>query len=216
MSYPNGPQGYPGQSGPGYPQAAGYPQGQPGFAPGQQGYQQGQPGYAPGPQGYPQGQPGYPPGQPGYPGYPQQAPSAVTGIIAGFFGLQAAVSLLRNGIELADLASAVGFGNLPGGAMVVLIGRFVLAVVILIGAVMLFTRRNSGRLTALFGAIAAILLLGLEPALLGVDFGLYWEAAFSFGRQVGTVQLFTVVFGALLTILFAALPSTKRWMRTDR
>ncbi|WP_026316354.1 hypothetical protein [Actinokineospora enzanensis] len=209
MSYPQqGPGGYPGQQ---------QPQGYPGYAP----PQTPPPGFAapgqPYAQPYPQQQ------QYGYPaqggGYPQPSASSATAIIAGILSLAVAVCLGGAGVAfLSDVP--FDLGNLPGGAAAILYGRFALAALALLGAILIFARQTAGAVLALIAAALGALSIVLEPMIsemysfrgVSMDLGTFLEALFKF--KVAWASLLAVgLVVAPLTIVFCALPTTFRWFR---
>ncbi|QWF82105.1 hypothetical protein [Amycolatopsis sp. CA-230715] len=167
------------------------------------------------PYGYPAQQgPGYGGyGQGGYPA-PQQRPGGVTAILAAVFGLLAAVGgglvLIRALVQLGDLG--VSIGDLPGNALTSL-GLFMAAALFgLLGAVITFFRSAAGAILLLIGAVVGLAAFFLYPALLKLKFGRFMSEVFGFGDAVYIGMLALLVF-APLTLIFAALPPTFRYLR---
>ena len=213
MSYPYGP-----------PQQPGHPVPHPAPAPGYPG-----PGYPP-PSGH-NGYGGYNGYGSGY-GYPQPAPSGGTGITAGILALLGgvvsaitAVSMFitaftvpgkhsASGAELATGARRRGSGsshsgshNGSGGSDVD--GEFltagmlytIVALVLLIGGFLLLRRSNTGRTMVMIGCVGILLISvllagGLANGLLRPGMG-------------------GAIF-ALITLILAALGSTRRWVQVAR
>src|SRR5689334_2999837 len=100
------------------------------------------------PQGYPQQQPqGYPQQSGGYPsGYP--APTGggsnpVTAILAAVLALAAVVSLVVLDVHFLndEIPDRLSFGDLPGAFKTTVILRFVAALVLLVGIVLVLVRK---------------------------------------------------------------------------
>ncbi|MBF6350011.1 MULTISPECIES: hypothetical protein [Nocardia] len=188
---------------------------------------------------YPYGQP---PHQPGYPapgfGYPPPAyaaapgpyghppaPSGGTGITAGILALLGGLVSAITAISMYVLAFATSESSLTNGAVLATGARrrssssssssgpdididfefagigivwgliyTVIALALLIGGIMLLRRRNAGRVTVIVGCVAFVILSVL---------------------MLGIVNLISGLF-ALLTLILAAVGSTKRWIDAAR
>ncbi|WP_158888626.1 hypothetical protein [Amycolatopsis anabasis] len=157
---------------------------------------------------YPQypGAPGYPPPQAGYP-YPAmpRKPSGGTAITAGVLavivGLWHLVGLVRTVVHL------VGHRFFLPGLIIPTVLSLVLAVLVLLGALLLFLRKPAGRFLVITGAALGILyglvilVLDLTDARLGgLRFGMTLESLLA--------HLFEVA-----VLVLACLPPTGRWVR---
>lgn len=181
-------------------------------------------------------QPGYPApayaAAPGPYGYPQPAPSGGTGIAAGILALLGAVSCTLTGIGMFVLALATSENSLTNGAVLATGARrrgsrssssssgtdidididfegvsvvfgivyVLLALMLLIGGILLLRRKSAGRVMVIIGCTACIAMT------LVLTFGMPSTQSTVLGGS-----LF-----AILTLILAALGSTKRWIDAAR
>lgn len=187
------------------------------------------------PYGQPPHQPGYPapaPAYAGYPapnpygGYPQPAPSGGTGITAGILALLGALSSVGMAISMFILAAATSESSLTNGAVLATgarrrsssssssssssgpdvdldfegvgvvwgIAYIVIALALLIGGIALLRRSSAGRITVIVACVGFVIV-----------------SIFGFGL--------TAIIGgafAVLTLVLAALGSTKQWIDAGR
>ncbi|GAA1963237.1 hypothetical protein [Amycolatopsis minnesotensis] len=170
------------------------------------------------PYGYPAQQgPGYGGyGQGGHGGYPapRQRPSGVTAILAAVFGLLVAVGggliVITLLIQVNDLGR--GIGDLPGNALTALGLLLAAALFALLGAVIAFFRSAAGAILLLLGAVVGIAAFFLYPALTRIKFSVFMSMIFDFDNAVSFGMVAVLVF-APLTLVFAALPPTFRYLR---
>ncbi|MGI5222053.1 hypothetical protein [Nocardia sp. CA-290969] len=189
------------------------------------------------PYGQPPHQPGYPAPGPGYPapayaaapgpyGYQQPAPSGGTGITAGVLALLGALSSIGMAISMFILAAATSESSLTNGAVLATgarrrsssssssssssgpdvdldfegvgvvwgIAYIVIALALLIGGIALLRRSSAGRVTVIVACVGFVIV-----------------SIFGFG-------LTAIVGGAfaVLTLVLAALGSTKQWIDAGR
>ncbi|MEU4432440.1 hypothetical protein AB0F65_17280 [Nocardia rhamnosiphila] len=149
---------------------------------------------APPPNGYPMPAPGFPGPRYDTPGGDnrQTPPGGWTGISAGI------LALLEGA---AGAAAAIAKLLLDFGPVGVAVGTAygVLAMVLLIGGGLLLRRSNAGRLLIICGCVAAIPLSVLGP-----------------GPVAGIVGIALTGIGLVITLILAALSSTKRWIASER
>jgi hypothetical protein len=120
----------------------------------------------------------------------------------------------------SEMPSEVGFGDLPGELKTIVFLRIGAAVLLLIGAAIVFARKLAGAVILLIGAIAAIAAILLYPVLLsdllpGVDFGEYLKDLFKFAGTQETFAAVTLIL-APLALIFAILPPTLGHLRGSR
>lgn len=190
-----------------------------------------QPGY-PAPAPYPS--PGYPAPNPAYPaaGYPapggygyRAAPGGGTGITAGILALLGAVSSAGLALSMFFLAAATSESALTSGAVLATgarrrssssssssgsgtdididfegvgiiwgIAYIVLALLLLTGGIMLLRRSNTGRIMVIVGCAAFVIV-----SVFALGLSMFFAGAF-----------------AILTLVLAAIGSTKRWIDAAR
>ncbi|MEU1984608.1 hypothetical protein [Nocardia sp. NPDC019395] len=185
------------------------------------------------PYGQPPHQPGYPAPAPAYPAYAapnpygyQPRPSGGTGITAGILALFGALSSVGMAISMFILAAATSESSLTSGAVLATgarrrsssssssssssgtdvdidfegvgviwgIAYIIVALALLIGGIMLLRRSSAGRITVIVACVAFVIV-----------------SIFGFG-------LTAIVGGAfaVLTLILAAVGSTKRWIDAGR
>ncbi|QWF82106.1 hypothetical protein [Amycolatopsis sp. CA-230715] len=166
----------------------------------------------PGPQGF-QPHQGYPP-QPGYPpqqgpqGYPQAGqpePSAGAARAAASIALVAGIWQV---MQVIDQVHQI-FGRYPADHIASAAVRVVLALLILPGAILLFTRRPIGWKLIVAGCVAAVLANIASFVLMGFV-GVY----FPMDDFLKAPRAWSLLVSTVLTIVllvFALLPSTRRW-----
>lgn len=189
------------------------------------GYQQQQPQQPQG--GYQPQQGGYQPPQQqqagGYPsgGYsePDNGTSPTLAIIAAVFALAALASLLVvNFKRLGDVPDGVGFGDFPGPYKTVVILWFGAAVVLLIGAILMFVRKLAGAFITVVGGLAGIAAVLLYPVILGDAFGVelpmgdYLEAIFKFDETEAIFSA-TALIASVLALILAILPPSLNYLK---
>ncbi|MFI6026049.1 hypothetical protein [Amycolatopsis magusensis] len=164
------------------------------------------------PYGY-QAQPG--PGYPGQQGYPaaQRRPNGATAIIAAVLGLVLAgtAGYLPLGELFIDLPSGMDIGDLPGGVLTYYGLLTGCAVFSLIGALITFFRATAGAILLLIGALLGAVSVFLEPVLWDRPYGPYFEAVLEFSQTEGILRFMIMVL-APLTLIFAVLPATFRYL----
>ncbi|MFL0289825.1 hypothetical protein ACJH6J_02115 [Mycobacterium sp. SMC-18] len=192
MTYPQGPygQGFPGQ--PGHPPQPGYPQGYPPQPVYQQGYPQ--------PVGYPGG----------YPPMPPAPPSGGTAIGAAVLSILGA--LANGGMALAGFSSIARIrsesaASFPGGtyalAIVFVASGLVAALLLIVGATMLFMRKMPSRW--LITAGCALVIGGTV-----ISYGLHNAISeYEGGPRLGFLGLLFPI----LTMVLALRPSTVAWIQ---
>lgn len=170
-------------------------------------------------QGYPQKQPS---GM--YQGGGQAAPSGgggnpATAIIAAVLALAAVAALLVvNFKRLGDLPSGLGFGDLPGPYKTVVILWFGAALILLVGAIIVFVRKLAGAFVVVLGGLAGIAAVLLYPVILGdalgieIKMGDYLEEVFKFDGTESTFSAIALILSPLALIL-AILPPTLNYLR---
>lgn len=169
---------------------------------------------------------GYPPQQP-YPQqpypqqpYPQQnADNPLGAVIAAVFGLLATGALVALNVDFfGEFPDGLGFGDLPGELKTLVIIRFAAAVVLLIGAILVFARKLAGAFLLLGGGlfgIACVLLyptLASVPPFVTIPFDLYFEELFKFADPM-PIFSFATLLTSLVTLLMAVLPPTLRYLK---
>lgn len=201
-------------------------------------YPYGQPPHQP---GYPAPGPGYPP--PAYPapvyaaapnpyGHPQPAPGGGTGITAGILALLGAISCTLTGIGMFVLSAATSESSLTNGAVLATGARrrgssssssssssgtdididfegvslvfgvvyVLLALMLLIGGILLLRRKSSGRVMVIIGCVGCIAM----------------TLVLTFGMPNSQTTVLGGSIFAILTLIFAAVGSTKRWIDAAR
>ncbi|MFC0114433.1 hypothetical protein [Kibdelosporangium aridum] len=162
--------------------------------------------------GYPQ-QP-YPQQQP-YQPEPRSGGNPATAIITVLFALACAafeIVLLVNWLELIDGQ----FGSLPGELIVVLVIQAVATLLLVLGAILALLRKTAGAVLAIAGAIVALAGFFIEPLLADrPNLGRYLESVFEFGNSAATFRAL-VAIAAVLTLIFAVLPPTFKYLRGNR
>lgn len=206
MGYPYGPQqGYDPYAGQSQPGSAAAPYGaQPGY--GAQPY--GAPEYVPGAQAFA-----------AYPGYAMQGhgrPSAGGGTAITAAVIALLVSL--GGLTIMGIAAAVILFSEPNTAsedefrstltIVIVIGA-VPALLLLIGAHLLFRRKTAGRVILVLVSAVALLYLAVNAVLSPME---------AEGQEMVFALFGVVIVGSvpLVILLLAAAPSTGRWIRAGR
>ena len=184
----------------------------------------------------------------GYPGYQQQhwqagyqqPPTGYAGpdpnrsgpglaVTTGIIGLGVGGVLLAQTIMLmSDLDDAL---QLPTGWVVMNIMHFVVAAFALLGAVLVFVRQIAGAFLLMTGAVLAVAVLLLDPAIahslfysmLGAlpdfepsgEYGNYFKAMFEFGNEQAVLRFTALALGVVLLIT-AVLPPSLNWLRGAR
>lgn len=169
---------------------------------------------------------GYPP-QPypqQYAPYPQYPPpprpgggTAITaGVLALLGGLVGALSSVAAGISLAAVGSSVTDGMSDNVKIVLIVGLAVgglTTLFLLLGSLLLFLRRTSGRVLVILGCLGA--LAGSAVSLVttaGVasDLGEVEGMGSALGVSLGVTAAMSLF--PLLTLILAAVPATGRWI----
>jgi len=156
-------------------------------------------------------------------GYPEPVNSTnpAMAIIAAVLALAAAAALTVAGFsELSALDDQLGagFGDLPGEWKTALIIRFAAALVLLIGAIIVFARKLAGAIITVIGGLAGIAAVLLYPVLLSdtlggrLDFGNYLEALFKFEETFLTFSAIALIVSPLALIV-AILPPTLNYLK---
>lgn len=177
----------------------------------------------------PGGYPGMPP-QPMYPPLPPKpsgataitaavlailgGAAALIGAVGGFLGA-AGLAALESASESAAEAGvdAVGadLGGLPDWFASYLVGAgiadVVIAVLLVVGAIMLITKKSLGRMLVAAGCVLVI-LLGVVGSVLMSGIGSDAPAAVLMGN--GIVTVVSLIF-PVTTLILALVPSTARW-----
>lgn len=206
MGYPYGPQQ-------GYDPYAGQPQPGPAAAP-----CGAQPGYG----AHPYGAPEYAPGAQAFGAYPGYAmPGQGRPPAGGGTAITAAVIALLvslGGLTIMGIAAAVILFSEPSTAsedefrstltIVIVIGALP-ALLLLIGAYLLFRRKTAGRVILILVSALALLYLVVSAAISPMD---------AEGQEMVFALFGVVVVGSvpLVILLLAAAPSTGRWIRAGR
>lgn len=167
-------------------------------------------------QGYPQQQNTY---QAAPPAAPSRGASPAMAILAAVLGLVAAAALaIVNFKRLGDLPPGAGFGDLPGAYKTVVILWFGAALILVIGAIIVFVRKTAGAFVLVLGGLAGIAAVLLYPVILGdaigikIEMGEYLKEVFKFD---GTESTFSAValIASPLALIDAILPPSLRWLR---
>ncbi|SDD02310.1 hypothetical protein [Actinokineospora iranica] len=166
--------------------------------------------------GYPQG--GYPPG--GYPQPPARPANPATAILALLFALLMAACFTWASINfLVSFSRGPGLGFVSGGGLVIVVSRFVVAGMALLGGALMLARLKAGGVLVLIAAFLGILSVLLEPVVSELfsvfGFGRYFELLFSFVATYTTLLVFGLVT-AVSTLVFAVLPATFKWLAPQR
>lgn len=167
----------------------------------------GQPGYFQQP-GWPQ-QPGYP--QPGYPGGyppPPRGPSGATGILAGLLALFG--GLVGIGLGAVAIFALFFSGQEERDARMFLspVIGFAYALLLLIGAILLFRRKSIGRWLIIGGSAAVLVFWAfLGGTVIGVSDEPRRDLV-----AIGIRILAGLVF-PILTLVMTFLPSTTKWIQ---
>ncbi|MFC4087110.1 hypothetical protein [Amycolatopsis samaneae] len=159
-----------------------------------------------GPYGYPAPQPG-----PGY-GVPAPRPTAATAVIAGLFGLLAAVASGYVPVSLfIALPSGLSLGDLPPLVLAGLAGYLLAGLLLLVGALATFFRSTAGAVLLIIGTVLAIVSILLEP-LATSSYAHYFTAVFRL-RNFAAIDRVALMALVPLTLLFAVLPPTFKYLR---
>jgi ABC-type anion transport system duplicated permease subunit len=170
-------------------------------------------------QGYPQQQPAY---QSGYPVQTGGGSNPAAAIIAAVLAIIAAAGLVVVNVKsLSDLPSGVGFGDLPSQVKTVVILWFGAALILLIGAIIVFARNIAGAFITVLGGLAGIAAVLLYPVILGdalgakIELDTYLEHVFKFKTTEATFTAIALIASPLALIL-AILPPTLNYLRGNR
>lgn len=163
------------------------------------------------PQGYPQQQPPYgqqPPGN-----YPPSGGSAAGAVIAGLLGLVGAGGLATVTVHLLTNLGGVSFGDLPGETKTVVIVQAVAAVVLLVGAIIVFARKVAGAFVLAFGGLFGVVAVLLPPLIVPqADFGAYFNQIFSFAGPEEIASAVALI-ASPLALICVVLPPSINYLR---
>ncbi len=170
-------------------------------------------------QGYPQ-QPTY---QGGYPPAPTGGGSnPAAAVITAVLAIVAAAGLVVVNVKsLSDLPSGAGFGDLPSQFQTVVIIWFAAALILLVGAIIVFARKIAGAFIVVLGGLAGIAAVLLYPVILGnalgvkIPIGDYLEEVFKFKSTEATFTAIALI-GSPLALILAILPPTLNYLRGSR
>lgn len=146
----------------------------------------------------------------GYP--PERAASPVTAVLAGAFALATAGALLVETVHVASGFAEIGIRNIPVNVLGILVGRFLAGLFLLVGACLIFARKDIGPILAIVGAPWGVASVLLEPLIIRVPLDVYLDVLFSF-EQLKAVLLAFALMSAPVALLFTLLPATGRWVR---
>jgi hypothetical protein len=172
---------------------------------GQQPYGQQQQPYGQQPYGQ---QPYGPPG--GYP--PESSSGPAVAILAAVFGLVAAAGFIVVVVDLLTHLGPIGFGDIPSENQIIVIVQSLAGLVLLIGAIIVFTRKTAGAIMLAIGGLIGLAIILLEPVIFDADFGGYFDAIFGFDGAQATFRVIAL-FASPLTLLLSLLPPTFGYLR---
>lgn len=171
--------------------------------------------------GYPQQQAYYPPPQAGPRG------SQALALISAVVGLGLAGVLTWQPLDLLDNLGSVTEW-MPAGWTAAIVVSFVVALVALVGAVLVFARLIAGAfilvvagvlaigatvMTPMVAADIGITMVDAPPTAIGKE--LYFQQLFSFATTQGTLRLVALALGVVLLII-AVLPPSLNWLKGSR
>jgi hypothetical protein len=184
------------------------------------------------PYGY-QAQQGFP-AHPGFvdPPRPASGGTAITaGVLAILGGLWALVSMIggfaiasldSSDLEYSTYNSADGYSSgtytLPDwlgtyGIIIALV-NLVVAVLLIVGAILLFTKKSAGRFMVA-GGCGLVILIGVAGIIVGAVMSADIEGGMG-GIAVGGVIGFIALVPAIATLVLALVPPTGRWCAQDK
>lgn len=167
-------------------------------------------------------------------GYPQQPPwhgggrrtNPATAIIAAIVGLGIAGMLSYLNIDL--LRRLQDTTELPGELTTMIILRFAVAAIALLGAILVFARQLAGAFLLIAAAVLAIVVIVIEPTIFEFAAatmigslpevtstsatGAYFEAMFEFGNEQAVLRALSL-FAAPVLLLLSVLPPTLNYLK---
>jgi hypothetical protein len=144
------------------------------------------------------------------PPIPERRPSGATAILAGLIGLVLAGAL---GYLPVKVFIDVGINDLPSDSKIVLGLYLGAALLLLIGALVIFFRAVAGAVLLLIGGLVTIAAVVLEPVLLYPGhFGEFFSAMFQFSPDDAFVRVAATIGGPVVFLL-CVLPWTYRYLR---
>lgn len=176
--------------------------------------------------GYPQqppyGQPPPPYGQqpygpPGgeYPPAPSSGPAVA--ILAAVFGLVATAAFVVLPVDTLSHLGGASFTDMKGDAQIITGAQIGCALVLLIGAILVFTRKVAGAIMLAIGGVGGVFTAGLLTPLIidAAGIGDYLEFIFEFDGAQGSFAAIGLIASAL-TLLFSLLPPTFSYLRGSK
>lgn len=146
----------------------------------------------------------------GYP--PEQPTSAVTAVLAGACALATACALLVETVHVTSTFAEIGFRDVPVNVLGIVVGRFLAGLFLVVGAGLIFARKDAGPVLTIIGAPWGVASILLEPLIIEVPLDLYLGVLFSFELLDPGLLAFSLI-SAPIAMVFTLLPSTSRWIR---
>lgn len=146
-------------------------------------------------------------------GYPPERPATpLTAVLAGACALATAGALLLETVHVTSTFAEIGFRDIPVNVLGILVGRFLAGLFLVVGAGLIFARKDAGPVLAIIGAPWGMASVLLEPLIIEVPLDLYLGVLFSFELLDPGLLAFSLI-SAPVAVLLTLLPSTSRWVR---
>jgi hypothetical protein len=145
-------------------------------------------------------------------------------VLAGILGLDAAAGLVAANVAFIDqnlVGTNLSLGDLPGPYTTLLVVRFAVAAVLLVGAIGTLLGRPAGAIILAAGGALGLLAVAGYPYVLGTellppgfDLGEYFSLLFQFPHAEFTFSV-VALFASALALIVALLPATRRSLRAS-